>query len=151
MSVFLDACRVGNADLVRQMLGAVSSGQSPDAARRGLYCATEGGHAKCVKVLIDAKADVNAMSEQTNKLLIHLASELGHSECVEVLLDGKADVNAVDWFETPLHHAAQNGHAECVRLLLDRNADVDADVEGCPSYPFTWHQPVAIQSASSCC
>jgi ankyrin repeat protein len=57
-----------------------------------LIAASSEGHAECVKMLIDAKADVNAKDKDgTNSLMA--ASARGHLEVVTALLAAGANVN----------------------------------------------------------
>jgi ankyrin repeat protein len=92
-----------------------------------LLQAAEGGDYERISVLLEAKADVNAMDASTNWTLLHYAALCGHDTCVRVLVEAKADVNATDvggW--TPLHYAALRGHDTCFRVLLEGKADVNA-------------------------
>jgi ankyrin repeat protein len=103
-----------------------------------------------VKALIDAGADVNAMSsvvkwerqttaEPREKWLppggltpMYFASRQGCVECVEVLAALKADVNAVDQDGiSPLVNAIINGHFDVAGALLEKGADPNiADATG---------------------
>ena len=84
------------------------------------------GHIDCLRVLLDAGADVNAKNEDGNTSLIYSAKK-GHTDCLSALLDAGADVNAKDKNGvTSLMYSARNGHSDCLRALLDAEADVNA-------------------------
>ena len=50
------------------------------------------GHSECLKVLIEAGADVNIIDEN-NESALTCASWRGHSECVKLLLEGGVRIN----------------------------------------------------------
>ena len=100
-----------------------------------LTIATEHGHAEIVKLLLEAKADVNKKSND-DYTAITLASLLGHAEIVKLLLEAGADVNAMARVyanvsaegnngKTALMIASEEGYVETVRLLLAAGADVN--------------------------
>ena len=90
-----------------------------------LFMASANNHTEIVKLLLDAKADVNTAYNGMTPLFI--ASGKGYLEIVKLLLKAKADVNVTDNVgATSLYFASQNGHAEVVELLLSAGADVNA-------------------------
>lgn len=88
-------------------------------------------HADCVRVLLSAKADVNARSV-FGETPLHLAAtrhdggmDGGEVSCMRLLLERKANVNAVTLSdETPLHYAAIAKMEKAVALLLEFKADI---------------------------
>ncbi|GHT97321.1 hypothetical protein FACS1894126_1150 [Alphaproteobacteria bacterium] len=94
-----------------------------------LHMAIEKGNVKCVQLLLNEKADVNAMIYLP---LGHVATPLytavsyENLGLAELLLNNGAEVNAGDDDETPLHLAAHIGNVKLVQLLLARGADVAA-------------------------
>jgi ankyrin repeat protein len=84
-----------------------------------------------VKLLLDAKADVNAKAEDDHTPL-YLAASGGSKEVVALLLDRGADVSAVTKYDrfTPLHRAAQRGHVAIITLLLAKGAAPDGGWDG---------------------
>jgi ankyrin repeat protein len=93
---------------------------------RALHAATYRDNATTVRLLIDAKADLEARTSRGVTSLL-IASEMGSLDCLQVLIESKADVQtAVDGGMTPAHNSARNGDHECLRLLIDVNANVNA-------------------------
>jgi ankyrin repeat protein len=82
--------------------------------RRALHCTALRGHAASTRLLIDAKADMEARDER-GVTSLSLASSMGNLDCVEVLIESKADVRpavrtATDRGHTPSHSASNYGH-----------------------------------------
>jgi ankyrin repeat protein len=85
----------------------------------------------CAKLLIEAKAQVDAFDE-SRKTALHRAAQTGNWETVTVLIQGGADVTSADdcrW--TPLHYAAQEGHLEVAKRLLNAKAVVQEPSPSC--------------------
>jgi ankyrin repeat protein len=123
------AAEHGDQNLAALLL---ESGANPGAQTRigrhtPLHVAARGGHHLVVRTLVDAKADVNALTT-TGAAPLHFAAASGSSETVKILLDSAADVNAREpqWGQTPLMFAAASGRTEAVKVLLARGADVRA-------------------------
>ena len=97
-----------------------------------LHLAAFFGHGACAGRLLDAGADIQAISRNslTNSAL-HAAAAGNHTDVALLLVGRGADVNARDaGGHTPLHIAAENGNAAIVKAMLDRGADphaVDAE------------------------
>eukprot|EP00408_Alexandrium_pacificum_P046540 CAMPEP_0171251780 /NCGR_PEP_ID=MMETSP0790-20130122/50817_1 /TAXON_ID=2925 /ORGANISM="Alexandrium catenella, Strain OF101" /LENGTH=368 /DNA_ID=CAMNT_0011719491 /DNA_START=46 /DNA_END=1152 /DNA_ORIENTATION=+ len=84
-----------------------------------------------VKMLIEAKAPIDAVDEDTRTAL-HRAADTGNAETVRALLAANANIDASDitrW--TPMHFACQDGHVEVVRLLLSAKAPVQRPEPTC--------------------
>jgi len=105
-------------------LGYVIAITSANAQGGTLIAASMRGDLPRVRVLLDARADLNARNSDGATALI-IASQNGHADVVRALLAAKADVNArpSNGVTTALSEASQNGHADVVRLLKNAGAD----------------------------
>jgi len=90
-----------------------------------LHYASVDGEAEVIRLLMQHKADVNAIAPHCNWTPLHFASVFGRAKVAEILLEHGAyiDALAVD-NRTPLYQASASGHLEVVRLLLKHGADV---------------------------
>jgi ankyrin repeat protein len=93
-----------------------------------LHDAADMGERDRIRVLLEGKADVNAVNTN-NATPLHRAALRGNVTCVRLLLEGKADVNAVNTNNATPLHCALFGCFECVSLLLEGKADVNATNE----------------------
>ena len=85
-----------------------------------LLAAARKGHASCVKILINARANLKRVGEHRGDFPL---LQDGHVECVRHLIDAKVDANQVNKKgEFPLLMAEQHEHVECVQLLLKAGA-----------------------------
>ena len=89
-------------------------------ARTPLQLAAEHGCLRVVQLLIDRKADVDAV-DRMGRTSLHLAAIKGHTDVCRILVEvGGADVHAADnCFDTPLHLAAKANHAAAVHELAN--------------------------------
>lgn len=105
---------------------------------RSLKESHEGGKfAACCRLLLEAKAEVDAHDED-RKAPLHRAAATGNLQTAKELLRFGADANDRDncrW--TPLHYAVQDGHMDVATLLLNAKAEVQT-----PSSPCI--QPLAL-------
>src|SRR5262245_44501185 len=92
---FVEACRAGTTDLVRQLLA-----DDPDLAHArdahgttGLHAASARGHIDAVRLLLRHGADPNARDRGDNASPLHFAAGAGHIDVVAALLDAGADVH----------------------------------------------------------
>ncbi|MEX2114862.1 MAG: ankyrin repeat domain-containing protein [Pirellulales bacterium] len=100
-----------------------------EKGRRVLRPTTEESVA-CIRLLLAAGADANAVARHGNTLLQDAAD---CPEAVRLLLEAGSDPSLADtvYGATALHWATMNHNAESVRLLLDAGADVMAiDAKG---------------------
>ncbi|WP_281508854.1 ankyrin repeat domain-containing protein [Wolbachia endosymbiont (group B) of Pandemis cinnamomeana] len=92
-----------------------------------LMNSSKGENIQQITELIEAGANINAVTTVQKETPLHIAVRYGHKEVAELLLDRGANVNAVDNLDmTPLHFALKYNREELVRLLLDRGANVNA-------------------------
>lgn len=91
-----------------------------------LAYAAKNGHAGCVTILLNAKADPNIADNDGYTSLME-ASQRGHEDVVKLLCDNGANVNTkrADGF-TSLMEASQEGHANVVNVLCRHEANVNA-------------------------
>lgn len=90
-----------------------------------LHCAAWFGRFHCMKLLIDAGADVNYVDDDSSTPL-HVAAYRDNLDCLKELIANGADVNASDFWSTVLHSAANGGSVECLKELIACGADVIA-------------------------
>ncbi len=123
------AAELGNQDMAALLLAAGANPLSETRIGRytPMHVAAKGGHAAVIRRLVDAKADVNALTT-TGASPLHFAAAAGSGESIAILLDAGAGVNAREpqWGQTPLMFAAGSGRTEAVKLLLARGADARA-------------------------
>jgi ankyrin repeat protein len=125
----LDAARRGDVTAVRS---ALSDGADPNAAEgdglTALHIAAKQGNSQIARLLIDARANVEAKTRLGEYTPLHLAAEGAHVSVVRVFLEAGADVRAIttNTGVTPLHLAAKalNGGGT-VRELLQHGAPVN--------------------------
>ncbi|EMR87690.1 putative ankyrin repeat-containing protein [Botrytis cinerea BcDW1] len=90
-----------------------------------LQAASYEGHEAVVKLLLEAKADVNAQGGYYGNAL-QAASYEGNEAVVKLLLEAKADVNAQGgYYGNALQAASYEGNEAVVKLLLEAKADVN--------------------------
>ena len=93
------------------------TGQTP------LQHAATAGHAKCLRMLLDAGANVNH-ADSDGRTALTLAASKGHKVAAKLLVRNGADVDARDRRgDTALAVAAVGNHDAVVRLLLGSGAD----------------------------
>ena len=121
------ATKNGDIGQIRTMM---ENGADVNAGKGGvtpLLIASMTGRVDIVKLLVDAKADVNAAAKTNGFTPLFVASQTGRVDIVKLLVDAKADVNAADKDGvTPLYNASTGGHVNIVKLLVDAKADVNA-------------------------
>ena len=90
------------------------------------YIPENHSHSTCVKLLIQARADVNMAEDKGFTLLINAARH-NHDDCVDLLIEAGASVNqpAVDRI-TPIVGAAIRWTPNCFQILISAGADVNA-------------------------
>ena len=113
----LAAC-CGEADIVQYLL---SKGADPHAADSDgwtpIWAAAHHGHADVVRLLVEAKADVNCVCTPQEWTPLHAA--FNFLDTVRVLLECGADINkGSELSRTPLDCAIQGGYPETIRVLL---------------------------------
>jgi len=131
---FFQAALDGKIEKVREGLaGGIKPGLAgKEDKRTALMLAAFNGHTAIIRLLVEAKADVNARDAIDRTALMYAATG-PYGETVRYLLDHGAKVNLADNNEhwTPLMFAAAEGQTAVVRMLLEAGAAPGAvDVDG---------------------
>jgi len=125
---FFEACFGDRIDDVKRRAQHDNSliGSRRIGGRTPLHQAAFGGAVRVAAFLIEAGADVNAVSEH-GWVPLHYAAAPESAAVAELLIRHAANVNAANSDgSTPLHHAADFGKREVVALLLSHGADPNA-------------------------
>ena len=135
--------RFENMESARRVKDPVTMG-----GNTALLFAAREGNMEAVKALVDAGADVNAVSVSDKMPPMTQAIVVGHFDIAKYLLDHGADPNLVtvaskmtalwatidaryaqrEWYPAPSTEQEQISHLELMRALLDRGAAVNAMV-----------------------
>jgi ankyrin len=122
------AAAYGNSATLAAMLrvGADAAQYSPGKGMGALFRACYNGHVACVRILIEHKADVDAvLADGTSCCCV--AAENGHSEILSILIQARANFDRPDFSGcSALWRACDRGNVAPVRLLLSALADVNA-------------------------
>lgn len=139
-SQLVSAAQRGDLAKVKELLAVTGTNVNevdPDTGRTALHWAARENRGEIVALLLEAKADVNAL-DRTGKGPLTLAAETGSVDATQRLVDAGANVTARDQIGgTPLTWACGLGNAATVKILLDKGADVSVvDVNGLT--PLIW-------------
>ena len=124
-SLLFDAVRRAEPDKVRRMLAAgVSLDYLDEEGDPIVVAAATRGDSEVVALLVDAGADVDAVSETSGEAALHRAIRNDHVDAVRVLLSAGVNLDAlVAGDVTPLMYAAITGADKVAVLLLAAGAD----------------------------
>ncbi len=105
-----------------------------------LFNAAEKGRLEIARILLDHKANANAVSmDPSQHVPLHVAASGGHVEVVRLLLDRGARLRATTRNNsTAMHEAASGGRVAVVRLLLERGLSATDVAGGQFSTPLNW-------------
>ncbi|XP_037692235.1 cortactin-binding protein 2 isoform X2 [Choloepus didactylus] len=119
------AAAQGNVTLLSMLLNeeGLDINYSCEDGHSALYSAAKNGHTDCLRLLLNAEAQVNAADKNGFTPLCAAAAQ-GHFKCVELLIAYHANIDlAADGGQTPLYLACKNGNKECIKLLLEAGTD----------------------------
>jgi len=129
---FAEACAAGDMKRVRKLLDADPSllDRKSDDGFPPLGLAIFFRHPDVAKLLIERDADVNAVSENAQRVApIHAAAAVRDHASLKLLLEHGADPNAKQQDDfTPLHAAASRGDIEMAKMLMSFGARRDPSV-----------------------
>jgi ankyrin repeat protein len=124
---FTNAAENGDLGTLRQMLKADPNlvFEVAEFNRTALFLAAMKGHSKVVKMLIEARSDVDHVDQFLSTPLF-TASVSGLDEIVQLLLKSRADVNHKDYLrDSPLIAAAYANRTKTCQILIQAGADVN--------------------------
>ena len=124
------ACRRGHLDVVQVLLETepLLQHMHPNlvedvGSTQALHVVAKLGDTRCLRILLQAKADVQAKDEDGKSVLWN-AAEIGRTDIVRLLLEAGANKDSMG--DHPL-----SGHWDVVQYLIQDRADVDrSDVTG---------------------
>jgi ankyrin repeat protein len=118
----------GHAELIRTLVRAGANyNQTPRNGSTPLWLSSFSGQLGSVKVLLEAKADVDQARTDEGGTPLSIACQHGHVGIVEALLGQRADMNKARTEDgvTQLFLACEEGHDSIVEALLGQKADVN--------------------------
>ena len=116
------AALYGDADVMKRMIGiGADAGAANLAGATALMWAVP--DISKMKVLLDAKVNVDARSEDKRTALVIASGIVGAEPAVRLLLEHGATPSAAGAGTSPLREAARVDNGAVFRLLLDRGAD----------------------------
>mmetsp|Transcript_7579 Transcript_7579/g.14042 ORF Transcript_7579/g.14042 Transcript_7579/m.14042 type:complete len:400 (+) Transcript_7579:61-1260(+) len=105
-----------------------TSFQEREWHRTALHYAAEQGHVGIMRLLVDARAELN-MQDAQYKMPLHLAIESKKLDAVRLLIDSQADINTghieIGLATSPLIDAAYRDDQALMRLLIDAKANLN--------------------------
>ena len=114
--------RSGHPLCLQALIAATNEHKRKSVCQDALKMAAPGRNVACVKILVEAGADVNDKDYYGTTPLAR-AVKGGHEECVEFLLSKGADVKLAGL--TTLMDAIHFEHTKCVSVLIEAGADVN--------------------------
>lgn len=99
--------------------------------RSALHCAAYTGSLECLRLLLEAGANVNTQDSE-GVTALHWACAGGHTDCVQLLLASGAYPNSMEQSQqqlTPLDYAILEGHQDLAQLLIEQGALTMASIQ----------------------
>ncbi len=124
--VLLDAAKIGDTKKVTELLNTAATNVNyiDEHGNTALHFSAQYGHKEIVKLLLAAKAEIEAKMHELTPL--HMAAIYKKAEIVKLLLEAKADVNAKACGMTTFELILDESNRTTLKLLLENNADVNA-------------------------
>uniref|UniRef100_A0A0G4GPB4 Uncharacterized protein n=1 Tax=Chromera velia CCMP2878 TaxID=1169474 RepID=A0A0G4GPB4_9ALVE len=135
------AASIGSVDTVLTLLEYGAAVERRDSAGwSALIRASWKGRTPVVKVLLEAKAAIDVVTEDKHWTALMQASHKGHLDVVRVLTEAGADPNksARDGEYTALLLASMAGHSKVVEILISAGANMEACDGHYGSTPLIW-------------
>jgi ankyrin repeat protein len=126
---FLKAIESGNLKTVlTEIENGAGVNQIDEHGTYPLHIAAQNNQIEIVEKLLEAGADVNALTKQDGWSALHFAATRGYNEIAKMLIDAgtNVSVHGLRYKRTCLHYAADQGRNEVVKLLLKAGANKDA-------------------------
>ena len=126
-----EAAKEGNLSRVKDAINNGADIECQDEKNKTpLENASENGHLKIVKYLVDNNANVDAGGSYPSLSPLGAAASMNHLDIVKCLIKKKANIEAIIGCRIlrPLHIAAERGHLEVVQCLVQNGACVNARV-----------------------
>jgi len=123
----LAAAACGDVAVAQEALRQPTDGSAPvsvdahdSAGFTALHLACASGHVEVVRLVVAARADVDARTSSGGLTALHLAARRGGTETLRLLLAGKADVlQPTHDGHLAIHLAATNGHRNAASSLIE--------------------------------
>ena len=131
-SSILEACRLGNMDLVKKI---IEYGMTDEEKDKNidilLLVACKHGHLELAKYLVEKGSSIDYVDEFGFNCLL-MASYHSHLELIKYFLDIGCDINQKDYeAETSVMYACANGNFEICKYLVEKGCTVtDSSIEG---------------------
>lgn len=120
MTPLLYASQVGNADIIKILLGAQANSRIVDWTMKSTVLHKSGynGYPQNIKLLVEANAELDAQGPYNGYTALHDAVWHGHYEAAKALLENGArfDLKGLDG-STPLDLAKKYGYTDIQKLL----------------------------------
>ena len=113
--------------LVRELVDANADvNMTHDRNWAPLIVSTCYGNTKIMKILLEAKADTEAVNSSGETALMSVIQRSRDWEPIELLIESKANVNTKEhaWGRTPAHIACKRGDLYLLKKLVEYKADV---------------------------
>lgn len=148
-TALLEASRAGHLPVVEALLAAGAKLCADARGETPLYFACAGGHQQVAVTLLNAGADVNAITKEGYNAL-YAAVKSRRVQLVDLLLQNCAKINITSGPRSILSVAIENNFQEIVRTLLIAGADpglvMDLSMRSAASLPHYYSRLVGLTS-----